>query len=219
MAHGAHRPAPTKLSIIAVDRSRRTRRMARCGDQIRCAVGRTRCRTSIARADPQPVPVDLRPRRDRCIRGLICVEPALRPCGSRAGRPSSGSAARAQRQPQSGSSASGGPPMRTRRSPVRPPPDAQDSLERAKPLFRAWGAQGGRARAKRLTSEERSDAARKAVQVRWKGLSKAQRAALARKAALARWSKKRAERASKGRPCWPRIHHGSVARIEDYNVH
>jgi len=83
--------------------------------------------------------------------------------------------------------------MRTRRSPVRPPPDPQDSLERAKPLFRAWGAQGGRARAKRLTSEERSDAARKAVQVRWKGLSKAQRAALARKAALARWSKKRAE--------------------------
>ncbi len=83
--------------------------------------------------------------------------------------------------------------MRTPRRPMRTPPDVQDSLERAKPLFRAWGAQGGRTRAKRLTSEERSEAARKAVQVRWNKLSKAQRAALARKAALARWSKKRAE--------------------------
>src|SRR5437660_11684307 len=76
-------------------------------------------------------------------------------------------------------------PMRTPRSSKRPPPDLQESLERAKPLFRAWGAQGGRERAKRLTSAERSDAARRAVQVRWNRLSKAQRAALARKAARA----------------------------------
>src|SRR5206468_484061 len=60
-------------------------------------------------------------------------------------------------------------------------------LERAKGLFRAWGAQGGKTRAKRLTAQERSAAARKAVQVRWKRLSPAQRAVLARKAALARW--------------------------------
>jgi hypothetical protein len=72
-------------------------------------------------------------------------------------------------------------------SPTRPARDLQESLERAKVLFRAWGAQGGRTRAKRLTAQERSAAARKAVQVRWKGLSPAQRAALARKAALARW--------------------------------
>src|SRR5881628_3595134 len=55
----------------------------------------------------------------------------------------------------------GGP----RVSPTRPTSDLQESLERAKVLFRAWGAQGGRTRAKRLTSEERSEAARKAVQV------------------------------------------------------
>ncbi len=72
-------------------------------------------------------------------------------------------------------------------SPTRPTRDLQQSLERAKVLFRAWGAQGGKTRAKRLTAQERSAAARKAVQVRWKGLSPAQRAALARKAALARW--------------------------------
>ena len=78
-------------------------------------------------------------------------------------------------------------------SPARLARDPQESLERAKVLFRAWGAQGGRTRAKRLTSEERSEAARKAVQVRWKGLSPAQRAALARKAALARWKNKPTE--------------------------
>ncbi len=72
-------------------------------------------------------------------------------------------------------------------SPTRPTKDLQASLERAKVLFRAWGAQGGKTRAKRLTAQERSEAARKAVRVRWKGLSPAQRAALARKAALARW--------------------------------
>ena len=77
--------------------------------------------------------------------------------------------------------------MRPRMRPPRPTRDLQESLERAKVLFRAWGAQGGRTRAKRLTAAERSAAARKAVQVRWKGLSPAQRAALARKAALARW--------------------------------
>jgi hypothetical protein len=78
-------------------------------------------------------------------------------------------------------------------SPPRPTKDLQASLERAKVLFRAWGAQGGKARAKRLTAQERSEAARKAVQVRWKGLSPAQRAALARKAALARWKTKPTE--------------------------
>ena len=72
-------------------------------------------------------------------------------------------------------------------SPARLARDPQKSLERAKILFRAWGAQGGKTRAKRLTAQERSAAARKAVQVRWKGLSQAQRAAFARKAALARW--------------------------------
>jgi len=77
--------------------------------------------------------------------------------------------------------------MKPRVSATRPAQDLQESLERAKVLFRAWGAKGGRTRAKRMTSEERSEAARKAVQVRWKGLSPAQRAALARKAALARW--------------------------------
>jgi len=82
---------------------------------------------------------------------------------------------------------------RPRVSPTRPTRDLQASLERAKVLFRAWGAQGGRTRAKRLTSEERSEAARKAVQVRWKGLSPAQRAALARKAARARWKNKPTE--------------------------
>ena len=65
-------------SIIEVGRSRHTHRTARCGDQIRCAAGRTRCRPSIARAGPRPVPVDLRPRRGRCPRGLIFVEPAPR---------------------------------------------------------------------------------------------------------------------------------------------
>jgi len=83
-------------------------------------------------------------------------------------------------------------PKGTRRPRVSPR-DLQASLERAKVLFRAWGAQGGRTRAKRLTSEERSEAARKAVQVRWKGLSPAQRAALARKAARARWKNKPTE--------------------------
>ena len=83
--------------------------------------------------------------------------------------------------------------MRTRVSPTRPARDLQESFERAKALFRAWGAQGGRTRAKRLTSEERSAAARKAVQVRWKGLSPVRRAALARKAALARWRNKRSQ--------------------------
>lgn len=77
--------------------------------------------------------------------------------------------------------------------PTRPPRDVQDALERAKALFRAWGAQGGNKRAKRLTAEERSVAARKAVQVRWDAASKAERAALARKAALARWNRKRAQ--------------------------
>ncbi len=83
-------------------------------------------------------------------------------------------------------------PGRTKLSSTHPPGDLRESLEQAKALFRAWGAQGGRKRAKQLTPEERSAAARKAVQVRWKGVSKAQRAALARKAALARWSKKHA---------------------------
>ena len=83
--------------------------------------------------------------------------------------------------------------MRTRVKRTRAANDLQESLERAKALFRAWGAQGGRTRAKRLTSEERSEAARKAVQVRWKGLSPAQRTALARKAALARWKNKPTE--------------------------
>jgi len=82
--------------------------------------------------------------------------------------------------------------MRKRLSRLRPPLELQEALERAKALFRAWGAQGGRKRAKQLTAEARSEAARKAVQVRWKGISTAQRAALARKAALARWRKKRA---------------------------
>ena len=83
--------------------------------------------------------------------------------------------------------------MKPRVSPTRPARDLQESLERAKGLFRAWGAKGGRTRAKRMTSEERSEAARKAVQVRWKGLRPAQRAALARKAALARWKTKPTE--------------------------
>jgi len=78
-------------------------------------------------------------------------------------------------------------------NPTRPTRDLQEWLERAKVLFRAWGAQGGRTRAKRLTAQERSAAARKAVQARWKGLSPAQRAALARKAARARWKNKPTE--------------------------
>jgi hypothetical protein len=60
-------------SIIEVGRRRHTHRMARCGDQIRC-----RCRPSIARAGPRPVPVDLRPRRGRCHRRLGGRRPGSR---------------------------------------------------------------------------------------------------------------------------------------------
>ena len=79
---------------------------------------------------------------------------------------------------------------RTRRTMTNVPPELQKPLEQVKALFRAWGAQGGRKRAKRLTPDERREAARKAVKVRWKALNKAKRAEQARKAALARWSKK-----------------------------
>ena len=34
-------------------------------------------------------------------------------------------------------------------------------------LFKAWGAEGGKTRANRLTAEERRAIARKAAQVRW----------------------------------------------------
>ena len=40
--------------------------------------------------------------------------------------------------------------------------------ERYAKLFKDWGATGGKARAKRLTAEERREIAQKAARARWK---------------------------------------------------
>jgi hypothetical protein len=55
-----------------------------------------------------------------------------------------------------------------------------------------WVAsQGGKARKKAMTPEERSASARKAILARWKKASREERRASARKAAQARWRDRR----------------------------
>jgi hypothetical protein len=62
-------------------------------------------------------------------------------------------------------------------------------------LGRMGGPKGGRARAKKLTAEQRSDIARMGGKAggpaRAKALSAKQRSAISRKAAKARWGKRR----------------------------
>jgi len=54
---------------------------------------------------------------------------------------------------------------------------------------RWFASQGGKARSRSLTPEQRSASASKASRAKWDGLTKAQRRAQAKKAAAARWSK------------------------------
>lgn len=54
-------------------------------------------------------------------------------------------------------------------------------------LGRRGGLKGGPERAKRLTPEQRSESARKAVRARWDRLTPEQRSEIARKTVSARW--------------------------------
>jgi len=56
-----------------------------------------------------------------------------------------------------------------RKEPQKPRQAARSGLDpRARSLFAAWGRQGGKARAKKLSDAERRDQARKAVEARWR---------------------------------------------------
>jgi len=50
-------------------------------------------------------------------------------------------------------------------------------------------SQGGKGRARALTTEERTASAKTAARARWRGVSRQERREAARKAALARWAK------------------------------
>jgi hypothetical protein len=56
---------------------------------------------------------------------------------------------------------------------------------------RWFASQGGKARGKALTAEQRSTAASKAVAARWRASTPEQRRAAAQKAARARWAKRK----------------------------
>jgi len=71
-----------------------------------------------------------------------------------------------------------------------------DSMPMARPKIRSvaeyvrWVAsQGGKARGRALTPEERSASAQKAARARWREIGHEQRREIARKAARARWRK------------------------------
>jgi hypothetical protein len=60
-------------------------------------------------------------------------------------------------------------PKKAQRRPATQPKSARrTALDQVMDLFREWGRQGGRERAKRLSPETRRRIARKAVQARWK---------------------------------------------------
>ncbi|TAJ17317.1 MAG: hypothetical protein EPO65_11405 [Dehalococcoidia bacterium] len=60
-----------------------------------------------------------------------------------------------------------GAPKRTRKAPPKPPEKNPAAVE----LGRLGGLKGGKARAAKLSPEQRSDIARKAAQIRWQRLS------------------------------------------------
>jgi hypothetical protein len=63
--------------------------------------------------------------------------------------------------------------------------------------FAKFGKKGGRARAQNMSAEDRSAAARKAVQARWAETPPEERSAIAKKAVQARIAKRKKAKASK----------------------
>ncbi len=49
---------------------------------------------------------------------------------------------------------------------------SEPAMDKFLEMFRRWGRQGGKKRAERLSAEERSAMARKAVSARWKRVKK-----------------------------------------------